>query len=147
MTMNLPDTVLVVADDDEDDRLLLREALDRCGFPGRVLAFPDGEGLLHYLGRLGEEIEKGPVARPHVVLLDLNMPRVDGYQVLEEMKSDPALRSIPVVVLTTSDTEEDVVKAYDLGVNTYLTKPSSYDGFIELVSTLKRYWLEMARLP
>lgn len=138
--------VILCADDDPDDRILLRDAAAECGL-GPVVFVDDGEQALDYLRRKGQYAGPEPAPRPLVVLLDLNMPRVDGRQVLETMKRDPALRSIPVVVLTTSSAAWDVAKSYELGASSYITKPVSYDGLVKVAEMLKGYWLETVRLP
>jgi len=138
---------IVMADDDSDDRRLTREAL----LEGRVvndLRFVEnGEELLDYLRRHGKYTAPVDAPRPGLILLDLNMPRKDGRTVLKEIKSDPELRQIPVVVLTTSKAEEDVFRSYDLGVNSYIVKPVTFEALVDILQTLEKYWFEIVELP
>ncbi len=141
-----PITILM-ADDDEDDRLLTQDAFNEYRV-GNILRFvEDGEELLDYLHRKGKFTDPKTSPRPGLILLDLNMPRKDGREALEEIKSNPDLRSIPVVVLTTSKAEEDIVRSYDLGVNSFITKPVTFEGLVEVVKTLGKYWIEIVELP
>ena len=138
---------ILMADDDEDDRLLTEDAFREYRV-GNVLMFvEDGEELMDYLYRRGKFTDPKSSPRPGLILLDLNMPRKDGREALEEIKSDPGLRSIPVVVLTTSKAEEDIVRSYDLGVNSFITKPVTFEGLVEVVKTLGKYWIEIVELP
>jgi CheY-like chemotaxis protein len=106
----------------------------------------DGEQLMNYLHRRGKyDTDNAP--RPGLILLDLNMPRKDGREALREIKSDPVLRSIPVVVLTTSKAEEDICRTYDLGVNSFITKPVTFEGLVAVMKGIGRYWLEIVELP
>ena len=140
-----PITILM-ADDDDDDRRLTKEAL----FEGRLandLRFVEhGEELMDYLHRQGKYAGTD-VPRPGLILLDLNMPRKDGRTVLKEIKSDPELRQIPVVVLTTSHADEDIYKSYDLGVNSYIVKPVTFEALVDILQTLEKYWFEIVELP
>jgi two-component system response regulator len=139
--------VLLVAEDDEDDFMLVREALEDGRLVNRTEWVKDGEELMDYLRRRGQYAEQRLAPRPGVILLDLNMPRKDGREALEEIKKDPSLRSIPVIVLTTSGTEEDVLRSYDLGVNSFIKKPVRFEDFYEAVRTLGMYWFQIVRLP
>jgi CheY-like chemotaxis protein len=141
-----PEVVVLCAEDDPDDRVLMRDAAAECGF-GPVVFVDDGEQALAYLRREGRFAEARSASRPAVVLLDLNMPRIDGRQVLQAMKADPALRAIPVVVLTTSSAAWDVAHSYEMGASSYITKPVTYEGLVKVAEMLKRYWLETVRLP
>jgi two-component system, response regulator len=138
---------ILLAEDDADDRLLVKEALAE----GRVLnelhSVEDGEELLDYLRRLGRYADPEESPRPGLVLLDLNMPRKDGREALREIKGDPDLKRIPVVVMTTSKAEEDIVRSYDLGANSYITKPVTFERLVELMKVLGRYWIEFVELP
>ena len=138
---------ILLAEDDADDRLLVKEALAE----GRVLndlrSVEDGEELLDYLRRRGRYADPEASPRPGLVLLDLNMPRKDGREALREIKADPELKRIPVVVMTTSKAEEDVLRSYDLGANSYITKPVTFDRLVELMKVLGRYWIEFVELP
>lgn len=141
-----PITILM-ADDDPDDRLLARDAFEEARMANDVRFVEDGEQLLDYLHRRGPWAEPGAAPRPGLILLDLNMPKKDGREALEEIKRDPALRRIPVVVLTTSKAETDILRTYDLGVNSFITKPVSFDSMVETVRALGRYWFEIVALP
>jgi CheY-like chemotaxis protein len=141
-----PITILI-ADDDDDDRILARDALNESRLANDLRFVEDGEDLLNYLRRIGKYADPATSPRPGVILLDLNMPRKDGREALREMKSDPNLRAIPVVVLTTSKAEEDIYKTYDLGVNSFITKPVTFDGLVAVMQGLRRYWFEIVELP
>lgn len=142
-----PVTILM-ADDDEDDRLLTQEA-----FRGAHLANPlrfavDGEDLLDYLRRDGDYADPAVDApRPGLILLDLNMPRMDGREALAAIKGDEDLRRIPVIVLTTSKAEEDILRTYDLGANSFITKPVTFEGLMDVLRTWTQYWLEIVEIP
>ena len=138
---------ILMADDDEDDRLLTQDAFKEYRVGNDLLFVEDGEELMDYLHRKGKFTDPQSSPRPGLILLDLNMPRKDGREALEEIKSDPDLRSIPVVVLTTSKAEEDIVRSYDLGVNSFITKPVTFEGLVEVVKTLGKYWIEIVELP
>lgn len=139
--------VILMADDDEDDRLLTKDALEENLIVNDLYFVEDGEELMDYLHHRNQysNYKSSPV--PNLILLDLNMPRKDGREALEEIKNDPELRKIPVVVLTTSKAEEDVLKTYDLGVNSFITKPVEFESFVEIIKTLGRYWFEIVQLP
>ena len=141
-----PITILI-ADDDDDDRMLARDALSESRLANDLRFVEDGEELLAYLRREGKFSDPASSPRPGLILLDLNMPRKDGREALREMKGDPTLRSIPVVVLTTSKAEEDIYKTYDLGVNSFITKPVTFDGLVAVMQGLRRYWFEIVELP
>ncbi len=146
--MNTRKTItILLADDDEEDRMLIEEALEEARLANDVRTVADGQELLDYLRQEGayENAEDSP--RPGLILLDLNMPRKDGREALREIKADPELRRIPVIVLTTSKEEEDIYRTYDLGVNSFITKPVSFDDLLEIMRTLGRYWLEIVELP
>lgn len=138
---------IAVADDDADDRMLIEEALEESRLANPVDFCVDGIDLLEYLRREGQWESMKGVPLPGLILLDLNMPRMDGRKALSELKSDPKLRRIPIVVLTTSKAEEDIVRTYDLGVNSFISKPVTFDGLAEVVTTLQHYWLEIVALP
>jgi len=140
-----PITILL-ADDDPDDRFMAQEALETSRLANDLVMVEDGEELMDYLLRGGRYADR-PAGQPGLILLDLNMPRKDGREALEEIKSDPDLRRIPVVVLTTSKAEEDILRTYDLGVNSFITKPVTFDGLVEVMQELGRYWLEIVELP
>lgn len=138
---------LLIADDDLEDCMLMREALEESHLANDLRFVHDGEELMAYLRREGEYSAPGEAPRPGLILLDLNMPRKDGREALSEIKADPRLHSIPVVVLTTSRAEEDVFRSYELGVNSYISKPVTFASFMAMVHTLGKYWLEIVELP
>jgi CheY-like chemotaxis protein len=137
--------VILTADDDPDDRLLIADAWREGGLRPRLHFVEDGEELMDYLNRRGRYTAPTDAPQPSLILLDLNMPKKDGREALREIKGDPRFRRIPVVVLTTSEAEDDVARTYDLGVNSFIVKPSSFDAMVELLKTLNRYWFEFSR--
>jgi CheY-like chemotaxis protein len=141
-----PITILI-ADDDADDRMMASEALEESRLANDLRFVEDGEELLDYLYHRGRFAGADASPRPGLILLDLNMPRKDGREALREIKSDPGLRSIPVVVLTTSKAEEDIYRTYDLGVNSFITKPVLFESLVEVMRTLGKYWFEIVELP
>ena len=147
-SLRTPATILM-ADDDPDDRLLARDALHECRVVNPLVFVEDGEELMEYLRRSGRYAGKDARAapRPGLILLDLNMPRKNGREALREIKSDPELRQIPVVVLTTSRSEEDIRGAYEEGVNSYISKPVTFDGLVDVMKSLKHYWFEIVAIP
>ena len=147
-TTGLPITILM-ADDDADDRRLTQDALEDGRLANEVRFVQDGEELMVYLRQEGKYAGAGAAnaPRPGLILLDLNMPRKDGRTALKEIKSDPVLRQIPVVILTTSKADEDVYKSYDLGVNSYIVKPVTFDALVDILQTLEKYWFEIVELP
>ena len=138
---------ILLADDDEDDRLLAEDALAESRLANAIKFVEDGEELMDYLHQRGKWSDEGAAPRPGLILLDLNMPRKDGRQALKEIKGDPELRKIPVVILTTSKAEEDILRSYDLGVNSFITKPVTFDGLVDIMKLLGRYWFEIVELP
>jgi CheY-like chemotaxis protein len=142
----MPITILM-ADDDADDRALTQEALEEGHLINTIRFVEHGEELLEYLKRTGRYAPPADAPRPGLILLDLNMPRKDGRAVLKEIKSDPDLRTIPVVVLTTSKADEDVYRSYDLGVNSYIVKPVTFEALVDILQTLEKYWFEIVELP
>ena len=138
---------ILLADDDEDDQLLARQAFEECRLTNERRIVADGEELLDYLHGRGDFAAPGSAPRPGLILLDLNMPRLDGREALRQIKADPSLRSIPVVVLTTSRQEQDILRSYDLGVNSFITKPVTFEGLVDVIKTLGRYWFELVKLP
>jgi two-component system, response regulator len=148
MTSTAPRPItILLADDDPDDRMLARDALDESRLANDLHEVVDGEELLEYLRRQGKYADPASAPRPGLILLDLNMPRKDGREALREIKADPELRSIPVVVLTTSQAEEDIYRTYDLGVSSFITKPVSFEGLVSVMKALGRYWFEIVELP
>ena len=142
----MPITILM-ADDDPDDRLLTADALKEARLINDIRFVENGAELLEYLRRKGEFAPPADAPRPGLILLDLNMPKMDGRAVLKELKMDPDLRSIPVVVLTTSKDDEDVYRSYDLGVNSYIVKPVTFEALVDILQTLEKYWFEIVELP
>lgn len=138
---------IIVADDDPDDRIFIGEAFAEAKFQPEISYAKDGEELMQYLRRTGAfEHLKGETL-PNIILLDLNMPKMDGHEVLSELKSDPQLKRIPVIVLTTSKAEEDIFETYDLGVNSFITKPVSFEDLKSIADTIGKYWFETVSLP
>ncbi|UTA48504.1 response regulator [Simiduia sp. 21SJ11W-1] len=147
MQANPKSISILLADDDKDDQLLTRDALEESLVRSTLDIVDDGVELLEYLKAEGRFAGRDANERPDLILLDLNMPRMDGRQALAAIKADPDLRRIPVVILTTSKAEEDMLKSYDLGAASYLSKPVTFDGLVELMKTLGRYWVEFVELP
>jgi len=133
-----------MAEDNPGDVTLTRKALEEGKLANNLHVVNDGVEAIAYLNGEGEYADR---PRPDLILLDLNMPRKDGREVLEDIKSDDDLKRIPVVVLTSSEAEEDVAKSYELHANAYLTKPIDFDGFLEIVGSLEEFWLEVVKLP
>jgi CheY-like chemotaxis protein len=145
--MTVKPIVILMAEDDADDRLLVKEALEESRVLNELRFVGDGEELLEYLRREGRYAGEGQAPRPGLVLLDLNMPRKDGREALREIKADPELRRIPVVVMTTSKAEEDIFRSYDSGASSYITKPVTFDRLVDLMKTMGQYWIEFVELP
>lgn len=139
--------VILLADDDEEDRMLAADALEESRVVNDLRFVQDGEELLDYLYHRGKYAAPGSSPTPGLILLDLNMPRKDGREALREIKADPDLRRLPVVVLTTSKAEEDIYRTYDLGANSFITKPVSFDGLVAVMRDIGRYWIEIVELP
>ena len=138
---------ILLADDDPDDRKLTQDAFVENRLVNVLHCVEDGEELMEYLRRQGRYVDQKDAPLPGLILLDLNMPRKDGREALKEIKADPELRRIPIVVLTTSKAEEDILRTYDLGVNSYVTKPVTFKSLVELIKVLGRYWVEVVELP
>ncbi|MCI0812404.1 MAG: response regulator [Chloroflexi bacterium] len=138
---------ILMADDDEDDRMFAQDALVEARLANRIDFVEDGEELMDYLRHRGKYANGNSPTRPGIILLDLNMPRKDGREALKEIKADPKLRQIPVVVLTTSKAQEDIFRTYDLGVSSFITKPVSFEGLVDIMKTLSKYWFEIVTLP
>lgn len=147
MKVNGKPIVFLMADDDPDDRMLTKEAMSESRVLNDLRFVEDGEELLQYLNRQGKYADPENSPRPSVILLDLNMPKKDGREALKEIKADPNLRRIPIIIMTTSQSEEDILRSYDLGASSYITKPVTFDGLIELMKTLGQYWVEFVELP
>ena len=139
--------IILIADDDAEDRMLLKEAFDENKLKNTVQFVENGEELMDYLHNQGRYSDKDQYPLPGLILLDLNMPKKDGREALKEIKEDPHLRLIPIVVLTTSKAEEDIFKTYDLGVSSFITKPVTFVALVEMMKTLTSYWFELVVLP
>ncbi len=137
---------ILIAEDDPDDRLLTKDALQESCLANGLYFVEDGEELMDYLYRRGKFAETLP-PRPDLILLDLNMPRKDGREALKELKAAPDLRCIPVVVLTTSKAEDDILRTYDLGVNSFIVKPVTFETLVQVMETVVGYWFEIVELP
>ena len=138
---------ILMADDDPDDRQLTRKAFEENHLANDLRFVEDGEELMDYLYRRGKFAAEGAAPVPGLILLDLNMPRKDGREALREIKADPRLKNIRVVILTTSKAEEDVIRSYDLSAASYITKPVTFERLVEVVQALGKYWLEIVELP
>ncbi len=138
---------ILMADDDEDDVLLTRTALEESRLKNPFFAVKDGEELLDYLCHRGKFSDPQTAPRPGLILLDLNMPRKDGREALREIKANPTLRQIPVVVLTTSKAEEDIIRSYDLGANSFIVKPVTFASLVNVINILGIYWFEIVATP
>lgn len=147
MPSNGTPITILMADDDEEDCALTKEAMTDARLANEMRFVNDGEELMDYLRHQGKYGNGADAPRPGVILLDLNMPKKDGREALAEIKSDPELRRIPVCVLTTSAAEEDIFRSYDLGVNSFMTKPVTFAGLVEVLQTWSRYWFEVVELP
>ena len=141
-----PITILL-ADDDLDDQAMTIDALAENRFANPVRCVEDGEELMDYLHHRGRFAGVDASPTPGLILLDLNMPKKDGREALAEMKADAALRRIPVVVLTTSKAQEDVMRSYDLGANSFISKPVTFESLVSNIRTLTDYWFEVVALP
>ena len=138
---------ILMADDDADDRDMTRDAFAESHLANDLRFVVDGVDLMDYLKRRGKYADPSISPRPGVILLDLNMPKKDGREALAEIKADPELQNIPVIVLTTSKEEEDILRSYQLHANSYITKPVTFDALVQVVTTLGKYWLEIVELP
>ena len=138
---------ILLADDDADDRMMASDALEESRLANDLRCVEDGEELMDYLHHRGKYAPPNDAPRPGLILLDLNMPRKDGREALKEIKAEPELRSIPVIVLTTSKAEEDIYRTYDLGVNSFITKPVNFESLVAVMKALGKYWFEIVELP
>lgn len=139
--------VILIADDDAEDRMLVKDALDEGRLKNDIHFVENGEELVDYLHNRGKFSDKDKFPTPGLILLDLNMPKKDGREALREIKNDPHLRLIPVVVLTTSKAEEDILRTYDMGVSSFITKPVTFTALVDVMKTLSKYWFEIVELP
>ncbi len=139
--------VILMADDDADDRLLADEAFKESRLINQLYFVEDGEELMDYLLNRGKYTDPAQAPKPGLILLDLNMPKKDGREALKEIKSYPHLKRIPIVILTTSKAEEDVLRSYNFGANSYITKPVTFDELVKILLVLGEYWFEIVDLP
>jgi len=147
MTIDTKPRTILIAEDDPDDRQWIKEALAKCQFEQQIRFVVDGEELMDILLHRGKYTDTGNLAYPGLILLDLNMPKKDGRESLKEIKSDPRIRHIPIIILTTSRAEEDTFRTYNLGANTVIHKPVTFDKLVQIMQTLTDYWFRTAELP
>ncbi|MBI4249220.1 MAG: response regulator [Elusimicrobia bacterium] len=147
MSRNDRDIVILIAEDDDDDYLLTEKAFQEADFAGSLCRVKDGEELMAFLLHKDNSAGLPADGKVLLLLLDLNMPRKDGREALKEIKSHPELRKIPVVVLTTSMAESDIVMSYELGANSLIRKPDSFEQFVDCIKLLRKYWFEVVELP
>ncbi len=147
MTAKRTSITMVMADDDQEDCMMTRDALAESRVVNNLHFVHDGEELMDYLLCRGPYAALGAAPRPGLILLDLNMPRKDGREALREIKADAELRDIPVVVLTTSKSEEDIARSYTIGASSFITKPVTFGGLVEVMKTLGQYWFDIVDLP
>lgn len=138
---NLP---ILLVDDDPNDILIAKRAFAKAQIQNKIYVTRDGEEAIRFLQKK-ESYKAAPT--PSIVLLDLKMPKVDGFEVLETIKSDEQLKSIPIIVLTTSERDQDIERAYNLGCNSFIVKPVSFHDFVDIVNEIKRYWQNLSKLP
>jgi CheY-like chemotaxis protein len=139
--------IILMADDDADDRLLAGDALEESRTDSDLRCVENGEELMDYLLRRGKYVEPASAPRPNLILLDLNMPRKDGREALREIKIHPDLRRIPVVVLTTSNADTDISSLYDLGANSFISKPFQFEALVRVMRVIDQYWFQSVELP
>ena len=139
--------IMMYAEDDPEDRMLLKDAWEESDLSNELHFVEDGEALMDYLYRRGKYAELSGQPLPGLILLDLNMPKKDGREALGEIKADPSLRRIPIVVLTTSREEEDIIRSYDMGVSGFIIKPVTFESLCEMIKGVSKYWFEIVELP
>lgn len=139
--------IILMADDDREDRMLAQDALEEAHLDNELHFVTDGEDLMQYLCRTGRHEHLKGTPLPGLILLDLNMPKKDGREALAEIKANVNFKHIPIVVLTTSKAEEDIVRTYNLGVNSFVTKPVTFEGLVEVMKSLGNYWFKIVSLP
>ena len=139
--------VILMAEDNEDDFILTKRAFEKNKILNPLICVKDGQELLDYLQRKGSYTDENKYPTPGLILLDLNMPRMDGRVALNLIKKDEKLRKIPIIVMTTSNSEEDIVRSYDLGVNSYIRKPIEVKDFVTMIGKFKSYWLDIVEVP
>lgn len=142
-----PTITILMADDDDDDSLLVHDALVESRLPITLEIVRDGEELMDYLSHRGLYTSINQSPHPGLILLDLNMPRRHGLEVLKEIKNHPNFRRIPVIIFTNSNAVEDIYNTYDLGANSFITKPANFTSLVEIMKTIGKYWLEIVELP
>ena len=147
MHLKTKSATILMAEDDPDDRLLISDAFKEVRFSDNLRFVEDGEELLDYLRQKNKYHSLETAPWPGLILLDLNMPRMDGRQALLEIKSDPNFQQIPVVVLSTSKAKEDILECYAIGASSYISKPALFEDLVGIVRNLANYWLEMVELP
>jgi CheY-like chemotaxis protein len=147
MSKHKKSIIILYAEDDPEDQMLVADALKESRLANELHCVGDGEELMDYLHRRGKYTELDGTPLPGLVLLDLNMPKKDGREALIEVKADPNLRRIPIIVLTTSKAEEDILRTYDIGVNSFIVKPVTFEGLADIVRMLGKYWFEIVELP
>ena len=139
--------VILMAEDDSDDQLLVRDALAEAGFGIDLRFVGNGVELLDYLHQRNQFAAGGESPRPGLIILDLNMPKMDGREALKEIKANPELKKIPVVILTTSTADPDIARAYDLGANSFISKPAAYNMLVNIMRSIGQYWFNVVVLP
>lgn len=147
MPNNKRPIIILIADDDAEDRMLIQEALEESRLKNTIQFVENGEELMDYLHNNGKYTDKEKYPTPGLILLDLNMPKKDGREALKEIKADEHLRLIPIVVLTTSKAEEDIIRTYDLGVSSFITKPVTFTALVDVMKTVSKYWFQIVELP
>ena len=138
---------VLMADDDADDRQMTGEAFEQCRVAKDLRFVEDGAELMDYLYHRGKFADMADSPKPGLILLDLNMPKKDGREALREIKADPRFRNIRIIVLTTSKADEDIVRSYQLGAESFITKPVTFNALVDVIKTMGRYWLEIVELP
>ncbi|MCU0877261.1 MAG: response regulator [Pirellulaceae bacterium] len=144
---NTKPITILMADDDADDRQMTLEAFGESRLANDLRFVEDGAELMDYLFHRNRYADPQNAPRPGLILLDLNMPKMDGREALQAIKSDPDLKTIRVVVMTTSKADEDILRTYDLGAESYVTKPVTFQALVDVIATMGRYWLEIVELP
>lgn len=139
--------IILIADDDEDDRRSIKKAWEKSRLVNDLRFVEDGEEFMDYMYHRGKYSDPASSPPPGLILLDLNMPKKDGQEALREIKTDPELRQIPIVILTTSQADEDILRSYDLGANSYITKPVTFGALVDVLQILGQYWIEIVDLP
>ncbi len=147
MSKSTKPITILMAEDDNDDQMLVRESFEECRLLNELHFVEDGQQLLDYLKGRPPYDDRQKTPFPDIVLLDLNMPRKDGREALREIKKDPEINHLPVIVLTTSQAEEDIIQTYKFGVAGFITKPVTFEGLVDAVKALANYWFQIVKLP